>query len=101
MVAYALESTADDDTSWGDDTRVFATGVRTRLDTLEATWTSDLILYPGTNITVDKTGSTWPARPTTRTDVTVRWRGADPSPAVVSSGTAGMYAVDEREIPAT
>jgi hypothetical protein len=29
-------------------------------------------------------------RPTNRTDVYVIWKGADPSPAIVSSGTAGM-----------
>jgi hypothetical protein len=56
----------------------------------------------GTNITVDKSGGTWPARPTSRTDIIVRWRGADPSPAIVASGTSGMIdGVDIREIPAT
>jgi len=33
----------------------------------------------------------WPARPTTRADVTVIWIGADPSPAIISvPGTGGM-----------
>lgn len=44
----------------------------------------------GSTITVAKSGSTWPARPTSRADVVVIWKGADPSPAIVSTGTAGM-----------
>lgn len=49
--------------------------------------------------TVVKTGGTWPARPTARTDIIVRWKGADPGPAEVSSGTGGMITgVDERAI---
>lgn len=47
-------------------------------------------LPAGTTITVSKSGSTWPARPTTRTDIVVAWKGADPSPPIVNSGTAGM-----------
>lgn len=55
----------------------------------------------GTTITVIKSGSTWPARPTARTDIIVRWRGADPSPPIVASGTGGMLDnIDERQIPA-
>lgn len=46
---------------------------------------------PYATITVQKnTNGTWPARPTARADVTVAWKGPDPSPAVVSSGTGGM-----------
>lgn len=46
-------------------------------------------LPAGTTLTVQKT-TTWPARPTSRTDIIVQWKGADPSPAVVASGTGGM-----------
>lgn len=44
----------------------------------------------GITLTVLKSGSTWPARPTARADVVVAWKGPDPSPSIVSSGTAGM-----------
>lgn len=68
-------------------------------------------LPPGSTITVQKDPTTgfWPAsydtngapvytsgsasagvRPTSRADIFVLWKGADPSPAIVSSGTAGM-----------
>lgn len=47
-------------------------------------------LPAGSTLTVAKSGSTWPARPTSRSDVIVQWKGADPSPPIVSSGTGGM-----------
>ena len=47
-------------------------------------------LPAGTTLTVVKSGGTWPARPTSRTDIVVQWKGADPSPAIVPSGTGGM-----------
>jgi hypothetical protein len=48
-------------------------------------------LPAGTTITVAKDATTgWPARPTSRTDIVVAWKGQDPSPAIVSSGTGGM-----------
>lgn len=68
-------------------------------------------LPKGATITVTKDPTTgfWPAsylsdgtpvytggsasaglRPTSRSDVIVWWKGPDPSPAIVSSGTAGM-----------
>ena len=47
-------------------------------------------LAPGSTITVTKSGGIWPSRPTARTDVVVIWKGPDPSPAIVSSGTGGM-----------
>jgi len=47
-------------------------------------------LPAGTTLTVVKSGSTWPARPTSRTDIIVQWKGPDPSPSIVASGTAGM-----------
>lgn len=39
---------------------------------------------------VRKSGTTWPARPTADASVMVFWVGADPSPAIVNSGTGGM-----------
>ncbi|MGB4759386.1 MAG: hypothetical protein WBP26_05020 [Candidatus Saccharimonadales bacterium] len=47
-------------------------------------------LPAGTTITVAKSGGTWPARPTSRSDIVVQWKGPDPSPSIVSSGTGGM-----------
>jgi len=44
----------------------------------------------GSTITVAKSAGTWPARPTSRNDVVVQWKGPDPSPSIVSSGTGGM-----------
>lgn len=54
-------------------------------------------LPAGATVVVRKTGSTWPARPTNRTDIVVIWVGADPDPAVITSGTGGaMNNVDIR-----
>jgi hypothetical protein len=47
-------------------------------------------LPAGSTLTVAKSGGTWPARPTSRSDIIVQWKGADPSPTIVSSGTGGM-----------
>lgn len=44
------------------------------------------MLPPGTTLTVSKSGSTWPSRPTSRVDIVVAWKGADPSPATGGSG---------------
>lgn len=44
----------------------------------------------GSTITVAKAGGVWPARPTSRSDIIVHWKGPDPSPSIVSSGTGGM-----------
>lgn len=41
-----------------------------------------------------KSGSTWPARPNNRTDISFMWVGAQPFPALVTTGTAGYYSVD-------
>lgn len=80
------------------------TGINNRLVTVESTLSGPLpisLMPAGSTLTVFKSGGTWPARPTARTDIIVRWRGADPSPAIVSSGTGGMLDnVDERQIPA-
>jgi len=43
-----------------------------------------------------KASGTWPARPTSNPSTVVMWIGADPDPAVVTTGTAGMYAGDIR-----
>lgn len=81
------------------------TSLDTRLDAVETTLGTTLpisLMPAGTTITVFKSAGVWPARPTARTDIVVRWRGADPSPPIVSSGTGGMLDnVDERQIPAT
>lgn len=47
-------------------------------------------LPAGCTITVLKGTSGWPARPTARPDIIVAWKGPDPSPTIVSSGTGGM-----------
>lgn len=52
------------------------------------------LLPAGVSLTVLKTGSTWPNRPTSRTDLPVIWKGADPSPAV--GGTGMVDGVDTR-----
>lgn len=45
----------------------------------------------GITLTVVKDAVTgWPVRPTARADIVVAWKGADPSPAIVNSGTGGM-----------
>lgn len=48
-------------------------------------------LPAGTTVTVLKSGGVWPARPTARADLIVAWKGADPDPAIVASGTGGMH----------
>jgi hypothetical protein len=62
-------------------------------------------LPAGSLVVVKKAAGIWPGgdadtgvRPTTRTDITVAWQGADPSPAIVGSGTGGMYEGDVRWI---
>ena len=47
-------------------------------------------LPAGTTLTVIKSGATWPTRPTARADIVVQWKGADPSPTIISSGIGGM-----------
>lgn len=85
-----------------------------------ASLTSVAGLPPGSVLTIQKDTVTgfWPAsydvnglpvytggsssagvRPTGRTDIMCIWKGADPSPGIVSSGTAGMLSnVDERHV---
>lgn len=75
-----------------DVNKPVSTATQTALDAKAALTHSHALadLPAGTTITVQKSGGTWPARPTARTDVFVAWKGADPSPAIVSSGTGGM-----------
>lgn len=46
-------------------------------------------LPAGSTVVVRKSGASWPARPTSRSDIIVFWVGADPDPAIISSGTGG------------
>ena len=48
------------------------------------------LLPTGATLTVAKAAGVWPARPTSRADIIVQWKGPDPSPSIVSSGTGGM-----------
>lgn len=58
-------------------------------------------LPAGSTLTVLKDPTTgWPARPTARADIIVAWKGPDPSPAIVSSGTGGMLNGDYRLVTA-
>lgn len=51
-------------------------------------------LPAGVALMVAKASGTWPARPTTRADLFCIWVGPVPAPAIVSSGTGGMYPND-------
>lgn len=53
-------------------------------------------LPAGTQIVVLKAGGTWPVRPTSRTDIVVAWKGADPSPVI--GGTGMVSGVDIRYV---
>jgi hypothetical protein len=55
-------------------------------------------LPAGSKMTVRKSGGVWGPRPTTRTDIIVEWIGTNPSPPIVTTGTGGMYAGDQRGI---
>jgi hypothetical protein len=98
------DNTSDANKPVSTATQTALNSLDTRVDAVEATLGTTLpisLMPAGTTLTVIKNGS-WPARPTARTDIVVRWRGADPSPPIVSSGTGGMLDnVDERQIPAT
>lgn len=60
--------------------------------TAAATATPGIAQLPaGATLTVIKDPTNgWPARPTSRTDIVVAWKGQDPSPPIVGSGTGGM-----------
>jgi hypothetical protein len=55
------------------------------------------LLPAGTTITVTKTGTTWPPRPTPRADIVVRWKGSDPGPTI--GGLYFLDGIDIREVP--
>lgn len=50
-------------------------------------------LPAGSTLTLIKSGATWPGAPTTRTDIVIQWKGADPGPSVVSSRTLGSAGI--------
>lgn len=60
-------------------------------------WTPTVADLPAGSVqAVKKSGGTWPARPSTRTDITYFWIGADPAPSIVTApATGGMYEGDE------
>ena len=77
--------------------QALAVAVATEIKSIRTTAGSIASLPPGSYVRVDKAGGVWPARPTTRTDIVVVFRGADPDPAtVVPPSVAGMYSGDER-----
>lgn len=54
--------------------------------------TSDFSVLPANSmITLTKSsGGVWPGVPTTRADIIILWKGADPSPTQVASRTLGQ-----------
>jgi len=69
----------------------FATAVDARITAAGAAGPTVANIPAGSILVVKKsTAGAWPARPTSRSDVTVAWQGADPSPVIVASGTGGM-----------
>jgi hypothetical protein len=44
----------------------------------------------GSTITITKSGGTWPGSPTGREDLVIIWKGAEPSPPIVSTRTVGV-----------
>lgn len=53
-------------------------------------------LPSGSTFAVHKAAGVWPGRPTSRTDLTGLWIGADPDPSADSSGTVFLDGVDLR-----
>jgi hypothetical protein len=47
-------------------------------------------LPPNSTITLTKSGGVWPGVPTTRTDIVIIWKGADPTVPAVSTRTLGQ-----------
>lgn len=59
--------------------------------------TASIATYPAGYVHArSKINGVWQDRGTTRADITVLWIGPEPSPAVVTTGTAGMYENDLR-----
>jgi hypothetical protein len=68
-----------------------ATSFDTQWITPTATSSPTIDTMPaGSTFTVLKGATGWPSRPTARADIIIAWKGADPSPAIVTSGTGGM-----------
>lgn len=107
----------------GDDPNfatTMATALAAKVDENSGGFAVIQSLHPGSTLTVRKDPTTgfWPAsysstgapvytggsasagvRPTTRSDVVVIWKGADPSPGIVASGSGGMIqGVDLRAV---
>lgn len=79
-----VDNTADVD-------KPISTATKSYVDTAVGGVTVNYSNLPAwTTLTITKTSGTWPARPTARNDIIVQWRGPDPSPNIVSSGTGGM-----------
>lgn len=82
-MAYAKQT-------WADEPATTTPVSAARLNYMEAGIEAANDYKPGDTLTVQKAGGVWPSRPTSRSDVTVQWKGPDPSPTIVSSGTGGM-----------
>lgn len=107
-------SNADFDTEWADGTGTVTSGdVDGIVGDLVTSGTGETVqaldlrfkklgiiskddLPAGSILYVVKVGTSWPARPTARTDIRVIWIGADPDPTIVSSGTGGALNGDLR-----
>lgn len=77
--------------TWVNEPSTLTPLAAARLNYMEAGIAAANALPAGATLTVQKNANgTWPARPTSRTDVTVQWKGPDPSPSIVASGTGGM-----------
>lgn len=64
--------------------------VNAEIAVLESDTTIDYSDLPAlTTLVVRKNGSTWPGPPTLRSDIIIIWKGAEPSPPIVSVRTLG------------
>lgn len=84
-----LAGTASTPTVPGLSGKANTTHTHAAADVTSGTFVYDL-LPASVTITVAKSAGVWPARPTSRSDIVVQWKGPDPSPAIVGSGTGGM-----------
>lgn len=85
------------------DHNLIADALQAIVDHLEAAPDPEGGALPaGSVLYARKAGSSWPDRPTNRTDILVVWIGAEPSPPVTAPPSVlGMYEGDARDIPAT
>jgi len=64
--------------------------VDSEIAALEADTSVDYSELPaGVTLVVKKNGVTWPGPPTLRSDIIIIWKGAEPSPPIVSVRTLG------------